>query len=197
MVLYLINKIYLLREYYFYKAGRRFCTKKINLFRNHLPADASILDVGSGSGLITTLLRESGYKVTPLDIADGSFHAALKPVLYNGETMPFKDKVFHWAIILTVLHHTEYPEKILKEAARVSSNLILMEDIYSNKLEKYYTFFMDSIINLFYSRCPHTNKTDNQWKATFTKLNLQLKHVKYRRILFVKQVVYVLKAYEC
>jgi hypothetical protein len=81
----------------------------------------------------------------------------------------------------------------LLEAARVCKKLIVMEDIYENSFQKYLTFFLDKLANLFYSPCPHTNKDDAGWKKTFEKMQLQLLNTHYRHVIFVvKQGVYVL-----
>ncbi|MBC8046410.1 MAG: hypothetical protein H7Y00_06415 [Fimbriimonadaceae bacterium] len=69
-----------------------------------------------------------------------------------------------------------------------------MEDIYENSFQKYLTFILDKLANLFYSPCPHTNKTDEGWKKTFREMNMELTATHYRHVIFVvKQAIYVLK----
>lgn len=193
MILFAIKKIPFLRKYYFNHAGRKFVNKKLKKIIAHIKPGSTILDIGSGNGLITKVLRENKYIVTPIDIHAGQYDDSVKPVIYNGKKMPFADKSFNTGILLTILHHTNNQEEIISEAARVCRQLIIMEDIYSTLLQKYYTFFLDSFVNLFYSPCPHTNRLDQDWKNLFFKLNLNLEAVYYKKLLGVQQVVYVLK----
>ena len=193
MILFAIKKIPFLRNYYFNHAGRKFVNKKLEKIIAHTGPGSTILDIGSGNGLITKVLRERNYIVTPLDIHAGQYDDSVTPVIYNGQKIPFADKSFDTGILLTILHHTNNQEEIISEAARVCHQLIIMEDIYSTQLQKYYTFFLDSFVNMFYSPCPHTNRPDKDWKNLFFKLNLNLEAVYYKKLLGVKQVVYVLK----
>lgn len=159
-----------------------------------LRPEDNILDIGSGNGLVSFLLREKGFNTTPIDIHYGNYDASVKPILYDGKKLPFADKTFDTGMILTVLHHVEDPDSMLKEAARVCKHLIIMEDIYKTTFRKYLTFTIDSLANLFYSPCPHTNKTDAEWKQTFSSMNMQLISTEYRRvILVIDQAIYFLK----
>lgn len=153
-----------------------------------------MLDIGSGNGLAAHLLKEKGFDIVCLDIHEGQYHPSVKPIVYDGKKIPFPDNHFESGIILTVLHHTDDPELILREIMRVCKSLVIMEDIYDNKLQQYLTYFLDSLANLFYSPCPHTNKNDKQWKKTFEKMGLDLKSVQYRYVIFfIKQAVYQIK----
>lgn len=146
----------------------------VDHFASYLRPDETILDVGSGICDITNLLINRGHPVTALDVDDFSYVAAIQPVIYDGEVMPFADKQFDTALILTVMHHTPHPEIILREAARVARRVIITEDIYYNTPHKYATFFMDSLLNLEFTGHPHTNKTDKQWRTLFQKEGLRV-----------------------
>ena len=75
-----------------------------------------------------------------------------------------------------------------------ASRIIIMEDIYSNSLQKYLTFFVDSLVNLEFSDHPHSNKTDEEWRELFRKNGLKLVDAKYHRfLLFFRQVTYYLE----
>ncbi|MFN3939312.1 MAG: class I SAM-dependent methyltransferase, partial [Chitinophagales bacterium] len=100
MILYAIHKIPSLRKYYFRKAGRKFSEKKINAFIRHIAKEETILDIGSGGGLIAYLLKQKGWNVTPLDIAKGNYHPDVEPVVYDGITIPFGDKSVDCGLLL-------------------------------------------------------------------------------------------------
>ncbi|MFI5171530.1 MAG: class I SAM-dependent methyltransferase [Chitinophagales bacterium] len=191
MILYIIHKVPLFRKIYFNSVGRPFVSKKINPLVPLLPRGTPVLDIGSGNGLAAHLLKEKGFDIVCLDIHEGNYHPSVKPIVYDGKHIPFEDDHFESGIILTVLHHTDNPDIILKEAMRVCRSLIIMEDIYENKFQQYITYFLDSVANLFYSPCPHTNRNDNQWKKTFAEMGLELRSVHYRKVIFfIKQGIY-------
>lgn len=162
------------------------------MFLPYLQSGAQVLDIGSGSGMITGILRDSGFHVDAVDIMEGQYDPSVKPIVYDGETLPFGNKDYDASLLLTVLHHTRDPEKILHEAIRVSKMIVLMEDIYSGSVSKYYTFFLDTMINLWYATCPHTNRHDAGWRETFSRLGMKLIAVKYRNVIGVTQATYVL-----
>ncbi len=194
MILKVLHTVPWLRKNYFHSWGPKWVNKKCVSFLSFLQPGDRILDIGSGSGLVVQHLRKKGYQVTGLDIEDLSFTPSVRPVVYDGKTMPFKEKEFDVALILTVLHHTENPEAILKEAKRVAHRIIIIEDIYSNKIQQYLTYWMDGFVNWKFSPCPRTNKTDPAWKKTFDLLELKLEQASYHPILLLfKQATYHLK----
>lgn len=144
-----------------------------------------ILDIGSGTCAVCEILQSKGYETTPLDVADLSFNKNIKPILYDGEKIPFADNKFDVSLIITVLHHSSNPRKILKEAQRVSKKIIVVEDIYRNSLHKFLTYFFDSILSLHFLNHPHNNKDDKEWKKTFKDLRFKLIKAKYMRVFLV------------
>ena len=177
-----------------YKTGNARAKDMINKIQAHLKKDDLIVDIGSGTCNICEILLNKGYNIAPLDVQNLSFVNNLKPVIYDGNKIPFNDDQFNKSLILTVLHHTSEPEKILREAKRVSKRIIIIEDIYTNWFHKYVTYFFDSLLNLEFVGHPHTNKNDEQWKKTFEKLGLKLIDAKYNYSLLVfKHATYYLE----
>jgi ubiquinone/menaquinone biosynthesis C-methylase UbiE len=172
MSLHILQKTALTRALLLRVAAPR-AAETIGHFASYLQPGERLLDVGSGICDIAQLLGQAGYALTPLDIEDFSY-TAVRPVIYNGRDMPFADKSFDTALILTVLHHTPDPERIVREAQRVARRIIIIEDIYTGTWHKYATFFMDSLLNLEFFGHPHSNKTDREWRALFAQLGLQV-----------------------
>ncbi|RMF55023.1 class I SAM-dependent methyltransferase [Candidatus Woesearchaeota archaeon] len=167
---------------------------KVKRITKHLKKTDNILDIGSGYGAVSWLLRKQGYKVTPLDVKNKSCTKEIRPIIYNGRKIPFKDKSFDVALLITVLHHTKNPEEVLKEARRVAKRLIVMEETYSNIFQKYVTFIIDSLVNFEFLGHPHTNKTDAEWRRTFRNMGLEVCDVnKKRQLVFLEQVTYFLR----
>ncbi|MBI4114210.1 MAG: class I SAM-dependent methyltransferase [Candidatus Niyogibacteria bacterium] len=178
-----------------YKLGRARAKPLISRMKPFLNKEERMLDIGPGTCNIYELLLEEGYdNITPLDIQDVSFVDGIKPILYDGHKIPFHDNAFDLALIITVLHHTPSPEKIIEEATRVSKKIIIIEDIYTNMLHKYVTYFFDSLINLEFFGHPHTNKNDRQWREVFHTFGLKIVESRYDRSLIVfKHATYYLE----
>ena len=69
----------------------------------YLSKSGKILDIGSGSGDVTFVIKSRGYNVTPVDVADFHGPRLVEPVIYDGKKLPFKDKTFDTALLLMVL----------------------------------------------------------------------------------------------
>lgn len=138
-----------------------------------------ILDIGCGMSVISEQLIIKGYNVTSLDISNKSYVDSITPITYDGKKMPFKDKTYDTAIIMSVLHHTANPEEIIAEAKRVAKEVVIMEDIYDTTWDRWVTLFFDSLFNLEFKGHPHSNKTDKQWKQVFKKHKLKILNKTY------------------
>lgn len=166
--------------------------RKIKVF---LKNGDKIIDIGAGSCQIANLLIKAGYQATALDIKDFSVFEKLKPTIYDGRKIPFKDKNFDVSLLITTLHHVKDPEFLLKEAARVSKRLVIIEDIYCGNLQKFLTFLMDSLVNLEFFGHPHSNKDDAGWKESFRELDLKLVSTSYEPFWkFFQSGVYYLES---
>jgi ubiquinone/menaquinone biosynthesis C-methylase UbiE len=167
---------------------------KIKRIAEYISPEDKILDIGTGPGSVCLLMQREGYDITPVDVIDQTLSSEVEPNIYSGKKLPYKNSSFDTALILTVLHHTTNPREVLLEAKRVADKIVIIEDIYSNPIQKYLTFFVDSIVNLEFVSHPHSNKSDSEWKKTFIKLGLKLKAAKYGRfLLFFKQATYFLE----
>jgi SAM-dependent methyltransferase len=188
-----ISRLPLLREILVSLAKWRVKEKVDELIPNLKPTD-NILDIGSGNGMLCYELMKHGFKVTPLDIDDLSLIDEVKPIVYNTTKIPFKDNYFDIALLITVLHHTQNPKQVLSEATRVSKKIIITEEVYLSRFDKYLTYFIDSIFNFEFFGHPHTNMTDVEWREVFEHLGLKILHASYARsILVLKRVTYLLE----
>ncbi len=152
-----------------------------------------VLDLGAGSCLNTKILRDRGYSVLPVDIKNKSVYKDIPSQVYDGKHLPFKNNAFDVCLLLSVLHHTQDPEAVLKEAIRVSKKLVVYEDAITNRFQRFYTYVIDSVLNQELV-APHTNKTDNEWRQLFKKLRLKLVNSTYRKSwLFLHNPMYFLK----
>ena len=167
---------------------------KIKRIEKYIHPQSRIIDIGTGPGSVCLLLNRKGFNLTPVDIIDQSLSEDIEPEIYDGKRLPYNNDSFDTALILTVLHHTPNPKEILLEAKRVSKRIVIIEDIYSNPIQKYLTYFVDSIVNMEFLGHPHSNKSDRCWRQLFNELGLKLKEAKYDRfILFFRQACYYLE----
>ncbi len=164
---------------YFYpefikKSNKKRAQKLVDRIYPYLQNSRRIIDIGSGTGYITSLLKEKGKTIQAVDIANNSFVKDLHVTIYNGEKLPFKDNSFDTSLLITVLHHTDNPEKVLMEAIRVSKEIIVIETGYANLFGKIAIVFIDTLANLTIKINWSSFRTDNQWKELFKKLNLKI-----------------------
>jgi len=140
----------------------------------YLKKEDKILDLGCGNCNVSKDLIGNGYDVTPIDIKNKSFFNDIAPVIYDGKKLPYNNNYFDIVLVTTVLHHTKDPVSVLVEAMRVSKRLIVMEDLYESRVQKYLTFIMDSLVNFEIFGHPHGNKTQKEWNDIFKNLGLKI-----------------------
>ena len=168
---------------------------KVERIRKYLAPNDKILDLGTGSGSVCMLLENEGYDVAPLDVQDRTLSDSVEPVIYDGHTLPYSHKSFDTALILTVLHHTKDPARIISQAAKVAHRVIIIEDVYTGSFQKYLTYIFDSLFNFEFLGHPHSNKKDKEWKELFHNLGLTLKDSRQDTFLFFfKQSTYCLES---
>ena len=168
--------------------------RKLGWMQDYLGVMGSHIEIGSGPGSLLAVMRAQGYDVTGLDIIDSSYSEDLQPKIYNGETIPFCKDAFDTALLPTVLHHVQDPDRLIQEAARIARRVIIIEDVYNNVFMEWLTKLVDSVMNLEFIGHPHSNRTDIIWKQSFDRLNLSLKYSKtYPVAGFFKQAIYVLE----
>lgn len=193
MLLFFFKSSPLFRKF-FQRKIRSWTNEKANRLTPYLKEKNNIIDIGCGNALLSKHLSDLGYTVTALDIANHSVEEGIRPILYDGKTIPFENRSFDVALLITVLHHTEDPIKILKETKRVAQNIIIIEDTYTNLIQKYLTFLTDTIVNLGHSRMTYQNKSEKGWERVFDALGLKLVEKTNKKVLFFfRQTTYLLQ----
>lgn len=89
----------------------------------------TVLDLGAGDGSIAAAVMSlrPELRFTGVDVM-------LRPVtkievkLYDGQRLPYADASFDHVTIVDVLHHTEDPTAVLREAARVARTSVVVKD---------------------------------------------------------------------
>lgn len=126
-----------------------------------------LIDIGSGTGYVTSLLKNEGKDITPVDVASYRGIRLVKPIIYDGNRLPFPDKSFDTGLLLMVLHHTPNPSVVFSETARVAKEIVVIETSYKSRLEKFVTVIADTIANLQTKANWDSYKADSEWKEFF------------------------------
>jgi ubiquinone/menaquinone biosynthesis C-methylase UbiE len=164
--------------------GKKWVSEKLSRITPFLREGDKIVDIGCGNARLAYGLKQNGFDICLLDIANLSDFSDFTPIVYNGNQMPFEDKKFDKALLITVLHHTENPLEVLKEAKRIAKEIIMIEDIYRNLFQQYLTYFMDTLVNFGFSNMTYQNRNDAEWKHIFSALSLKIQAENEKVVLF-------------
>ena len=137
-----------------------------------LPANAQMLDVGTGDGQIAKMIGEmqEGTIVQGIDIMQREV-IHIPVTLFDGKVIPMEDNSVDVVTFVDVLHHTDDPQILISEASRVARKAVIIKDHLSeNKLDHMTLRVMDWVGNaphgvvLPYNYAPRSDW--DQWFAT-------------------------------
>src|SRR5687767_9326952 len=95
-----------------------------------IPQNAHVLDVGCGSGDLAALVMQirPDVRIEGIDVLVRPA-TAIPVTEYDGCHIPFGDSSFDAAMVIDVLHHTDDPEAVLAEIARVAPQVIVKDHL--------------------------------------------------------------------
>jgi len=145
-------------------------------FAKMLPNSATVLDVGCGDGSVSALLQSKrpDIRVRGIDVLPrAETHVPVE--LFDGVHFPFKNESFDVVMFSDVLHHTEDPNTLLREARRVASGHVLIKDHYKKGLAAGTRLrFMDWVGNARYGvALPYNYWTEPQWNTGWATAGLR------------------------
>jgi SAM-dependent methyltransferase len=110
----------------FHHRLRRRATHLAGRIASHLPTEATVLDIGSGTGHNAEALRAQGaHTCAEVDVVD--FHVVGGgPAQFDGDRLPFADRAFDVCLLAFVLSYADDPVALLREAGRVASRNVLV-----------------------------------------------------------------------
>lgn len=93
-------------------------------------AGRRVLDLGCGLGGYSRALGERGHDCYALDVVDDYVETAraigVRADRYDGERLPLEDRAVDTVILIEVLEHLADPGSLLREAARVAGESVLV-----------------------------------------------------------------------
>jgi SAM-dependent methyltransferase len=141
---------------------------------DRLPQGARVLDIGCGSGDLAALImrQRPDVRIEGIDVLVRP-ETAIPVTAYDGQHMPFADGHFDAAIIVDVLHHTDDPEAVMREAARVAQ-IVVVKDHLRNGVAAYSTLrAMDWVGNVSHGvRLPYNYLSSAEWESAWNRLGL-------------------------
>jgi SAM-dependent methyltransferase len=147
-----------------------------NAISSLIPPGKKLLDVGCGDGQLDVLLKD---RIANLEIEGVETHArpgcAVPCRIFDGVELPFDDNSFDGCLFVDVLHHTTEPEKILRDACRVSREFIVIKDhLAENNFDHRVLRFMDWVGNRSHGVfLPYNYLAQANWDRLFRSLGLE------------------------
>lgn len=156
-------------------------TRRVRVLCRHftqlLPPGACVLDVGCGDGLLARRIMESrpDIRIQGVDVlVRAQTHIPVER--FDGFTIPYQPESFDMVMFADVLHHTDDPMVLLREAARVARQGIILKDHTRDGLLADATLrYMDRVGNARYGVVlPYNYWPRKQWLAAFEALGLRV-----------------------
>lgn len=155
--------------------------RRVRVLSDHLspliPRNARLLDVGCGDGHLahSILQKRPDLEVRGIDVLIRN-QSNIRIDLFDGQVIPYEDASFDAVAFINVLHHTEDPVILLREAVRVARKAILIKDHTSDGIFADSTLrFMDWIGNIGLGvTLPYNFWPKHRWIETFDMLDLKI-----------------------
>lgn len=142
-----------------------------------IPQNAAVLDIGCGDGRLAGLIQEhrADVKMQGIDVLVRD-ETKIPISEFDGTTIPFPDDCFDVTMFVDVLHHTQDPLVLLREASRVTKSFIVIKDHTDDGFLSNTTLrFMDWIGNKPHGVVlPYNYWHESQWRNAFEELKLEI-----------------------
>lgn len=144
---------------------------------NLIPRFANVLDIGCGDGTIDQLIltKRPDISIEGVDVLVRP-SPKIAVTQFDGQRLLQPDKSVDVAMFIDVLHHTDDPTVLLREAKRVARKMVLIKD---HRMEKPFAYtllrLMDWVGNAHHGvRLPYNYWPENKWRRTFAQLQMPI-----------------------
>jgi SAM-dependent methyltransferase len=173
-----------IHQNYVFKRRVRVLSSKIAAL---IPEKCDVLDVGCGDGLIDKLILDNRK-----DIHIEGIDVLIRPTTFigvrkfDGIKIPFPDNSFNCVMFIDVLHHTENPSILVKEAARVTKKWIIIKDhIKTGLIGEKILKIMDWVGNARHGVVlPYNYLTAKEWEDLFSGVGLRVANSDFKLGLY-------------
>jgi SAM-dependent methyltransferase len=112
--------------------------------------------------------------------------SAIPVAKYDGQSIPHLDDSFDTVLLVDVLHHTDEPMGLLREALRVARRSVLIKDHCRDGFLAGPTLrFMDWVGNSAYGvHLPYNYWSKSEWDLAFAQLGAEVEHWQARLRLY-------------
>jgi len=148
-----------------------------HLFAEIIPRRTRVLDVGCGDGLLSAMLQSlrSDISVQGIDVLVRK-HTHIPVEAFDGLHIPFGDASFDVVLFSDVLHHTDDPTTLQREASRVSRWVLIKDHRRKGLAAAQRLRFMDWVGNSrFGVALPYNYWTEKQWETAWQQIGLRPK----------------------
>ena len=156
-------------------------------FAELIPERRSVLDVGCGDGLLDKLIldRRPDLNLAGVDVLVRPT-AHIPVTSFDGRRLPFADRSWDTVLFCDVLHHTDDPVSMLREAVRVARHSIVIKDhLVQGLLARPTLRLMDFVGNAPHGVVlPYNYLTRGQWEEAFRSCGLLVTEQRSRLRLY-------------
>jgi len=143
-----------------------------------IPPGSHVLDVGCGDGLIDRMITdENGVSIEGIDtLVRPKTHIPVRA--FDGVILPYPDQSVDVVMFVDVLHHTEDPQVLLTEAARVGRNVLIKDHLREGLLARETLRLMDWVGNAHHGVVlPYNYLSQSEWNNLFREIGLRIIHM--------------------
>jgi len=166
-------------------------SRRVRVLLRHLqdviPCDASVLDVGCGDGELTAALASArdDIQIQGVDVLVRP-DSTVRVTKFDGQALPFDNGQFDVVLFVDVLHHTDDPLVLLREASRVARRAVVLKDhLLQGPLAGPTLRLMDRVGNARHGvALPFKYWRRDEWDAAFAELHLTVDHWRPRLGLY-------------
>ena len=142
-----------------------------------VPPGSSMLDVGTGDGQIAKMIgaQQTGTVVRGIDIMlREKTHIPVE--LFDGKVIPVADDGVDVVTFVDVLHHTDDPSILIREASRACKRCVIIKDhLAENRFDHLVLRLMDWVGNAPHGVVlPYNYASRAQWMDWFAKAGLKV-----------------------
>lgn len=143
-------------------------------FASIIQPRSRILDIGAGKGwLAEEMVRQFDARVTLVDIAKYN-QSGLPLTVCDSRALAFANRSFDYALLSFVLHHSQNPDTILREALRVAYQVIVIENDVQGIVRQWLTRIVDSYPALRFGTPPcYITQSKEAWMKSFAAFPVQ------------------------